>query len=272
MNQAHQNWPAQTIYVTDEVSMEDTVKNTVNNQDIAEWSVRLHFTYQNDLLYYIDNVNGWECLCIPACFKKKIFELVHDKQHYDGFHCTYNHISASLFLYHLTKHLKAYILHCSECQLNQMKWHSLYGSLNFISTLSISFYTVMMNFVLTLSQTTDGLNNLFTVTDKFMKWVLLLPEKSTYSVTDWANVLLLSLIDHDWDISHQIISDCDCKFLSFFWQALFKKLDTKLLISMTYHSQTDSQSKHINQMVEITLCYFLISNSDKVYITVLPYL
>ena len=41
---------------------------------------------------------------------------------------------------------------------------------------------------------------------------------------------------------------------------------------MAYHSQTDDQFKHINQMIEITLHYFLILNSDKVYTTVLPYL
>ena len=130
-----------------------------------------------------------------------------------------------------------------------------------------------MNFVLTLLSS-NSLNNLLTVSDKFTKWVLLLSKKSIYSVTDWANVLLLSLIDHDWDISYQIISDYNHKFLSFFWQVLFKKLDTKLLTSTVYHSQTDDQSEQINQTVKIALYYFLTSSewADEVFIIILLYL
>ena len=80
------------------------------------------------------------------------------------------------------------------------------------------------------------------------------------------------LIEHGWEISYQIISDQNQKFLSSFWHIIFKCLNTKLLILTVYHSQIDNQSEYMNQTVEIDLCYFLISHSDKVFITVLSYL
>ena len=46
----------------------------------------------------------------------------------------------------------------------------------------------------------------------------------------------------------------------------FIKLNTKLLISMTYHSQTNDSSKRINQIVEIVIRYFVIEFSNIDYI------
>ena len=179
------------------------------------------------------------------CFEKEIFKFIYNHQHHDEFHHIYNCIAVSLFLYHLIKHLKMYILHCSECQLNQMKQHTFYELLQSIITSSILFYIIIMNFVLILliSLSLYEYNNLFTVTDKFIKWVLLLFSKFIYITANWVNVLLSDLIKHNWRILHQIISDWDQKFLSSFWHVIFEHLNTKLLISTTYYSQINSQSE-----------------------------
>ena len=203
-NQSHQN----------SSSNKDILNTTDKN--IAEWPAKLHFAYQNDLIYYIDNINEHECLCILICFKKKIFKFIYDQQHYDRFHHIYNWIFSSLFLCHLIRQLKTYILYCSECKINQTKCHSSYSSLQSIMMFSILFYTITMNFILTLSSNHKDLNNILIVTDKFMKQMLLLTDKSIYIAANWANVLLLDLIEHDWSIFHQIISDQDQKFLFFF--------------------------------------------------------
>ena len=157
-----------------------------NNENTVKRSADLQFMYHNDLIYYIDDVDDWECLCILVHFKKEIFKLIHNCQHHDEFHHTYDHIAVSLFLHHLIRHLKTYILHCSECQLNQMKQYVSYGLLQSIITSSISFHTIIMNFVLTLSVSSSlyKYDNLLTVTDKFTKWVLLLLSKSIYTTVN----------------------------------------------------------------------------------------
>ena len=152
------------------LNMIQSRKLSTINKDLLKWSAELHFAYWNDLIYYIDDVNEYECLCISACLEKKIFELTHDQQHHSEFHCTYDWIFSSLFLWHLIRQLKRYIFYCSEYQVNQMKHYSLYGLLQFILMLSISFHIIIMNFVLALLLTdSEQFNNFLIVTDKFTK-------------------------------------------------------------------------------------------------------
>ena len=127
------------------------ISDTAHNKDTMKCSAELCFTYWNDLVYYINNINDYEHLCIFICFKKKLFELVYNWQHYDDFYHTYNQIFSSLFIQYLIKQLKIYIQHCSECKINQMTRYILYESLHSILTLSISFYIIIMNFILMLS-------------------------------------------------------------------------------------------------------------------------
>lgn len=145
------------------------------NENILKKLIGLHFVYWNSLIYYIDDVNDYEHLCISACLKKKIFELIHNQQHHSDFHRIYDHISVFLFLCCLARHLKTYITHYLKYQLNQTKHHTSYSALISISTLLILFYTITMNFVLVLSSATlKDYDNFLTVTNKFTKQVLLL--------------------------------------------------------------------------------------------------
>ncbi|GKF14164.1 putative reverse transcriptase domain-containing protein, partial [Tanacetum coccineum] len=47
-----------------------------------------------------------------------------------------------------------------------------------------------------------------------------------------------------------IISDCDSKFTSRFWQTLQKELETRLDMSTVYHLQIDGQSERTIQTLE----------------------
>ena len=174
----------------------NNILNAVN-EDITEWSAKLYFIYWNDLIYYINNIDEHEYLCIWVCFEKKLFKLIYDQQHQNEFHCTYNQIFSPLFLHYLIKQLKKYIFHCSECKLNQTMQHKLYDSFQLISMLSISFYIIIINFILTLSLDNQNLNNLLTVINKFIKQVLLLSNRFIYTVVQWTNVFLLNFISHN---------------------------------------------------------------------------
>jgi hypothetical protein len=66
----------------------------------------------------------------------------------------------------------------------------------------------------------------------------------------------------DWDIIKETINDRDPKFMSKLWQTLLDLLGVVMLISTTYHPQTDGQSERTNQIMEIAL-RFLTANHPK---------
>ena len=228
----------------------------------------IQFRLSSEGLIYFEELNGNSRLCVLKALEKKIFEVAHDGNHHCGFHRTYESIASTLYMRKLSRRLKRYIDHCRLCQLNQTKRHATYGSMVPLISPPIPMHTISIDFVLALPPTEQGYNTILSVTDKFSKRVTLLPGKNTYTAADWAKVLLDGLTD--WGIPKAIISDRDSKFMSEFWQKLFKLLEVELLVSTAYHPQTDGQSERTNQTAEIALRFFITSHPLADWSTYLP--
>ena len=250
----------------------DILKMIKNAEEWDEQLVNIKFKHRNELLYYINSNDERERLCISIAMKKKIFQMTHDNHHHVNFHRSYDRISRSSYIKHLSRRLKTYITHCSECNLNQTKHHRLYESLQLIISLLISHHIIIMNFIVTLFVTKNGLNSLLMITCKFSKRILLLSEKMMNIVKNWVLCLISVLMIHEWDISCVIISDRDFKFMSLFWRFMFERLSTTLLTFISYHSQMNEMFKRMNQMIEIIIRFFVTTNSDEDWIIVLFYL
>ena len=230
----------------------------------------IRFKLREGLVYYTSG-EGRERLCIPSAMEQEVFRIAHDLSSHSGFHRIYDRLANSVYIRQLIKRLKIYIEHCSECQLNQIKRHSPYGSLQPIATPAIPFHTLAMDFILALPFI-DDMDCALTVTCKFTKKSMALAGKSTYGAEDWANILITALMARDWGIPHAVISDRDRKFMSAFWRAIFKKLGIELLTSTAYHPQTDGQFERTNQILEIALRFWLSNPENKDWIEALPYL
>ena len=147
------------------------------------------------LLFFI--VEKQYKLCISKSIKQKVFKIAHDQTHHNEFHRIYDRLQYLIYIRHLIKRLRIYINHCSECQLNWTKQHSIYEQLNFIVISTISFYFIAMNFIVALSLFTQSYNILLIITNKYTKKILLLFEKDTWIVVEWDNHVIVYLIDHD---------------------------------------------------------------------------
>ena len=133
----------------------------------------------------------------------------------------------------------------------------------FITFVSRSFHIIAIDFILAMF---DEMNTVMFATCKHSRRISLIFDKNTYETKKWINALLNKLLIVDWEMFETIIFDRDSKFMSNFWQIFFIRLNTKLLISMTYHSQIDDSSERINQIVEIVIRYFVIEFSNIDYI------
>ena len=151
----------------------------INDEKSTQNKSSLHFVYRHDLIYYIFD-DEKKRLCVPKSLKQKMFKLTHDQTHHEDFHKTYDRVASSIYIHQLIKRLRIYIAHCFECQFNQIKQHSTYNKLIFIVTSFISFYIIIMNWIIALPPTVENYNNLLTITCKFIKRILLIFEMNTW--------------------------------------------------------------------------------------------
>ena len=140
----------------------------------------IQFSIKNDLFYFTNYANR-KRLCLLKEFEKKIFAQTHDENSHTDFSRTYKVITTNFYFRKLSNRLHRYISHCHECNLNQIKRHALYDSLNFIIDSSISFHIVNFDFILTLSNCQD-MNTIMSIICKFFKKVTILSNKNIFSV------------------------------------------------------------------------------------------
>ena len=117
----------------------------------------------------------------------------------------------------------------------------------------------------------DDFDCVMTMTNKFIKRIIILFDKFTYTTKNWVNVFIIDLMTDDWNISRFIVNDKNKKFMLNFWRAIFFKLKVSLLILTTYHSQTNDQFKHTNQILKIALKFWLFNSKNEDWIFVLSY-
>jgi hypothetical protein len=104
-------------------------------------------------------------------------------------------------------------------------------------------------------------DSLLTVTDMFSKMVHLFPLSSKASAADVAEIY------HDGiyrlhGMQATIVSDRDPKFTGGFWQALHRKIGTKLAMSSSAHPQTDGASEVTNKTAAQILRIFVEDTPD----------
>jgi hypothetical protein len=186
--------------------------------------------------------------------------MTHNDNHHCEFHKAYARIFESLYIRHMIKRLRRYIHHCKSCLERQTKRHSSYDELNSIRTMTLSFHTVIIDFVIVLSMTLIEENAILTITNKFFKRISIITKKNTWNVFEWARAWLNALQRKNWRISRAIIFDRDSKFLEAFWNIIFRHMNVALHFTIVYHSSTDDQSERTNQTIEIAIRFSLMKN------------
>ena len=87
----------------------------------------------------------------------------------------------------------------------------------------------------------DNYNALLVVIDKFSKYGHFIPIRHPFTALQIAHIFMSNVYKLH-GLPKTIISDRDRVFTSAVWQQLFKLTDTKLVMSLSYHSQTNRQT------------------------------
>src|SRR6185295_9211121 len=115
---------------------------------------------------------------------------------------------------------------------------------------------VTMDFITHLPKTKSNYDSIFVVVDRLSKRVHFIPTTATVTAPEVAQLFFTNIFQHH-GLSQVIISDRDPKFISCFWQELFRMLGTCTAMSTAYHPQTDGQTERANRTLEDMLRSFI---------------
>jgi len=85
-------------------------------------------------------------------------------------------------------------------------------------------------------------NSILTIVDRLTKYTMFISFKKTVTASVLTYTILQELINNH-GLSKEFITDRDKLFTSKFWKMLTAELRINHKMLMTYHSQTDEQSK-----------------------------
>ena len=148
----------------------------------------------------------------------------------------------------MSKSVQSYIRHCTICQAYKYDNSAYPGLLQPLSIPEEVWLDISMDFIegLPRSQVKEVI---LVVVDRFSKYAHFVSLSHPYT----AEVVAQAYLDNIYKLhglSRSIVSDRDTVFLSSFWQALFSVLGVELLLSSSYHPQTDGQTEVLNRCLE----------------------
>jgi hypothetical protein len=181
-------------------------------------NTKLHkFRYDPDsgLMFLTDRVNEADRLCIPKTMLRQMLKAAHDDHAHAGVSRTYDRLRNTMFFPRMLRTVREYVTTCPNCQLAKPRNHLPYGDLQPIESPSVPFATLSIDFIVSLPESPEKYTSLLTVTDKFSKFVRLVPGKDTDTAAIWA-ARFFDQIFQTWGLPSKLISDRDPRFTSSF--------------------------------------------------------
>ncbi|GJV69602.1 retrotransposon protein, putative, ty3-gypsy subclass [Tanacetum coccineum] len=108
---------------------------------------------------------------------------------------------------------------------------------------------IVMDFITKFRRTSNGHDIIWVIVDRLTKSAHFLPMREDYKMDRLARLYLNEIVARH-GVPILIISDCDSRFTSRFWQSMQEALGTRLDMSTAYHPQTDGQSERTIQTLE----------------------
>ena len=170
---------------------------------------------------------------------------------HSGIQGTYHRVKAIFAWPKLKNTVIQFVQGCQVCQQAKTEHVKLPGLLQPLSVPEQAWHTVSLDFIEGLPKS-NRCDVILVVVDKFTKYAHFLPLAHPYTALQVAQLYFNNIYKLH-GLPSAIISDRDKVFTSNLWQQLFALTDTQLLMSSSYHPQTDGQTERVNQCLEAFL-------------------
>ncbi len=166
----------------------------------------------------------------------------------------------------LKDQITEYIIKCNSCCRNKIQRDKRYDRITWLNAPNAPWESVTMNFITKLSTSKNPawgvkFNSILTIVDRLTKYTMFISFKKTTTAPVLMYIILQELVNNH-ELSKKFIINRDKLFTSKFWETLTAELEINHKMSTAYHSQTDRQSKQMNQMIETYLRHYVNKNQN----------
>jgi len=133
--------------------------------------------------------------------------------------------------------IEQYCKMCPICQMTKSSTQRVPGLLHSLPIPTRPWESIAMDFVSPFPESSDC-NYLWVVICRLTSMVHLVPIRTTTTTSELARLYVCEIVRLH-GLAGTIVLDRDSKFTSKFWRETHRLLGTKLLMSMSFHSQTD---------------------------------
>jgi hypothetical protein len=200
----------------------------------------------DDVIFYKDRIY----LVPESTLKGKILKVCHDSPTtgHQGYFKTYRQIRERFSWKGLKDDVLKHIRECTTCQQNKSEQTHPAGLLQPLPIPEQKWESISMDFITGLPRV-QGKDCIFVVVDRLTKFAHFFAIPTDYKAIQVAELFFREVFRLH-GLPRQIVSDRDGRFISAFWQELFRLTGTELATSTSYHPQTDGQTEIVNKWVE----------------------
>ena len=204
------------------------------------------FRVHEDLIWHLNREARW-VLCVPKVKqgRRMVTELIIDHAHatlgHLGYRRTSDYVRRWFWWPSVGSEIEKFCRSCGVCQTTKTSNQRPAGLLHSLPVPDQPWGSISMDFVGPFPEC-DGFDYLWVIVDRFTSMVHLVPTKTTVRASELAWMFVREIVRLH-GLPTSIVSDRNSKFISKFWREVHRLLGTKLLMSTSYHPQTDGTSE-----------------------------
>lgn len=209
------------------------------------------FQLRDGLLYYV--AGTLSRLCIPNApgLRLQLLQECHDPPTagHLGFDKTYELMHRMFYWPRMDKSVRNFVSTCDVCQRIKDSTTAPTGLLQPLPVPTTRFEQVSLDLITQLPKTKLGHDAIVVFVDRLSKLAYFCPTTSNVDAPGVASLFFGTVWRHH-GLPRVLVSDRDPRFISKFWQSLFKLCGTNFNISTAYHPETDGQTERTNRTLE----------------------
>ncbi|KAE9198507.1 hypothetical protein PF005_g16115 [Phytophthora fragariae] len=214
---------------------------------------RLHrYSVVEGLLYYQVEVGDEPRIVVPndEDLRHRVLYEAHDTplSGHLGREKTYTSVARNFWWPHVYKWVRKYVQTCETCQRVKPA-PSASAPLMSLPVPADCWRFVSMDFIFELPADARDHTGILVFVCRLSKMVRLAAVRKSVTVPQAAQ-LFVGNVFRSHGLPEAFVSDRDPRFVSHFWQHLFRLLGTRLDMSTTDHPQNDGQTERVNRVLE----------------------